>query len=335
MLEPVDIEGFNISAATLHNWRTIQDKGILIGDMVSVIRANDVIPHIVGSYKEERTGAEIEPILPTTCPICGGHVEFEGENLFCKNDECTSQEVARLQHFISKPCMNMKSFGDDTLFQFYQLGYVRSYKDIFHLSEHRSDILELDGFGKKKVNTILSSIESAKQTTLHQFLYSLSIKWLGKAASLQIEKNFKSIEAILDAYHSGTLSNLLLAIPDIGPALTTSFITYLSKNIDMVQELINEGLVFAPVEETSKIENSPITGKTFVITGELYKYRNRTALETYIKSLGGKMSGSVSKKTDYLITNDTSAGSTKTKKAIELSIKILSEMEFIDMCKTK
>lgn len=336
VLKEVHIDGSSVSAATLHNWKYVQDRDIRIGDFVSVIKANDIIPKVVSAYKDERTGSEIIPTLITECPFCGGAVAFkdlmgnENENIFCQNEDCESRTLAKLKHFVSRDALNIKNLGEETIELFYELGLIKNYKDIFLLKEQKDTILTLEGFQEKKVANLLNSIEAAKTTTLSKFIYSFAIKQVGNKVSRIIENTYKNFDNIVKASKENTLYNTLISIKDIGPVIATNFDYYMKRHSNEMIEVLSTGLKIIEVEEPT-ITQSPITGKTFVITGDVNHFKNRKELQAKIESLGGKVTGSVSKNTNFLINNDVNSTSGKNRDAGIYNIPILSEGDFLKM----
>lgn len=270
--------------------------------------------------------------IPTTCPICHGKTELVTENnstvLVCTNDNCKGKLLGKLTHFVSKNAMNIDGLSEQTLEKFIELGWLNSFEDIYYLKYHRDEMLELDGFGEKSVKKLLNSIEKSKEnTTLDRFIYALSIPLIGRSASKTISKHFNG-----DAnkfYNNGLMASFDWAkLDDFGIAMRDSINCYAAKNSYMV-ECLYKIFNFEEVEAVSSSNN--LAGKIFVITGSLNHFANRDEAKDKIEAAGGKVSGSVSAKTSYLVNNDTESTSGKNKKAKELGISIIGEEELIKM----
>ena len=271
--------------------------------------------------------------IPKTCPVCGGKTEIIKDNeskiLICTNDNCKGKLLGKLVHFCSKNAINIEGMSEATLQFLIDKGWVKSFHDIYKLDDHRQNWKEYDGFGDKSVDKLLDAIENSRKTTLDRFIYSLSIPLIGRSASKDIAKYcHNSIDEFTFIIENTSLE--FAAIDGIGLSATTSLDDWWNINRDMFYELI-EKFIFA----TNKKENDNISvdfsEKIFVITGSLTHYKNRDELVSVIESMGGKVSGSVSTKTSYLINNDTQSSSSKNQKAKQLNIPIISEEDFINM----
>lgn len=334
-LETVNIEGVNIARATLHNYGNIEDKDIRIGDTVVVERANDVIPQIVQSIKDLRDGEELIKTPPVNCPICDSITEFEGANLYCTGINCTPQLEGKLKHFASRDAMNIDGFGDKTVEEFFNKGIITSIVDIYSIKDKKEEILKLEGFGEKKFERIVDGVEESKNRELRNFIYGLSIKNIGRSASRDLANEFKSMENILEESRDAeTFKTRLLTVGIFGEIMSQNLIDFLknSENIRVINQLISLGLN-SQLEETEDVgqENSKINGKTFVVTGKVLEFKNRKELQERIEGLGGKVTGSVSGNTDYLINNDKESTSSKNKQAKKLEIPIISEDELLKL----
>ena len=331
-LKTVTIDNVNISRATLHNYRNIKDKDIRINDSVIIKRANDVIPQIVGALKDLRHGNEIEIKEPKECPACGERVEFEGENLYCTNINCTPQIEGKLKHFASRNAMNIDGLGAKTVEIFYREGIINTIVDIYNLEEKKDRIVNLEGFGEKSYEKIIGGVEASKHRELKNFIYSLSIKNIGESASRDLAKEFLSMDEILSSFSNvHKFRERLLSIPDFGNIMVDSIINFLShgKNIDTIKILKSYGVNMT--EEKKEIIENSINENIFVVTGNVNHFANRKELIEKIEGLGGKVSGSVSKNTNYLINNDITSSSSKNKKAKELGVPIITEEDFLKM----
>ena len=326
IITPTKISGSTISRATLHNFEEIKRKDIRVGDAVSVIKSGDVNPKIVAVFKDRRDGSEIEINEPATCPSCGGKTcraklwgdEEESSILKCTNPKCTSKLIGRIQSAVSKKALNIDGLGDSAVELFVQKGYLKSVTDLYSLTKEQ--LLELEGFKDKKAENILKGIEATKGISLEKFVRMLDIELIGERASTKIVETlgYKCLAEDVSV-------ELLKSVEDIGDAGAHNFVEYIRENKDEVNKLFT---IINPVFiETVIEEKEGITGKTFVITGTLSQ--SRDYFSDKITSMGGKVSGSVSKKTDYVLAGD-NAGS-KLEKAESLGVKVLSEEDFNKM----
>lgn len=323
VLEPVLLMGSVISKTTLHNADYVYELGLKIGDTVTLIKAGDVIPEVTGFVKEKRTGNEIEFKMATHCPICNSLLEQkETVAYFCMNENCEARIIESLVHFVSRNAYNIEGLGERIIEEFYNLGYIKNYIDIFNLKNHVLDLKELDGFGEKSINNLLLEIENSKSNSLEKLLFALGIRFVGAKTASLLAINFKSIEVIKNKE-----INDLLEIKDIGEQIANSVYNYFRNedNLKMLDELNNLGLNFNFIEKEININNN-FLNKTFVLTGSLEINREKATL--LIESFGGKVTNSISKKTDVLIAG-LNAGS-KIDKAKNLNITIWNEIEFLD-----
>ena len=325
VFEPVDLDGAITTRATLHNVSYIEDLQLGIGDTIQVYRANMVIPKVHNNLTMSNTWN-----LPDKCPCCGGNVEIHNENgsktLHCMNSDCKAKLLGKLVHFVSKNAINIDGLSEQTLQKFIDLGWLNSFRDIYYLSEHKEELLKLDGFGKKSVDKLLESIEKSRNTTLDRFIYGLCIPLIGRTASKTIAKEFGvgNAEGFYDAWGDYDFTKL----DDFGDAMNDSMQNFFKENYVWISDLIDE----FHVKSTNRVNGEKtLGGKIFVITGSLNHYKNREELASVIEGLGGKVSGSVSSKTSYLINNDITSASGKNKKANELGISIINEEDFIKM----
>ena len=267
--------------------------------------------------------------IPSICPICGADTEiikeYESEVLMCTNDNCKGKLLGKLVHFCSKNAINIEGMSEATLQFLIDKGWIKSFKDIYKLDYYRQNWKEYDGFGDKSVDKLLDAIEDSRNTTLDRFIYSLSIPQIGRSASKDIAKFFNNNYEEFKMY--GTTINYT-QIDGFGESMNNSLHKWLSENHIMMEELAKE---FTFKKEKNNSSSVDLSGKTFVITGSLIHYKNRDELVSIIESMGGKVSGSVSTKTSYLINNDTQSSSSKNQKAKQLNIPIISEEDFINM----
>lgn len=331
IFDPVDLNGAITTRATLHNITYIKDMMLGIGDKIRVYRSNMVIPKVHDSIDKSSNFD-----VPEFCPICKSPTKIVKENnsevLYCTNPNCKGIVLGKLSHAVSRNALNIDNLSEATLEKTIKLGWVSSIKDIYHLSFYKNHMQILDGFGKKSVEKLLDSIEKSRNTNLQRFLYSLSIPLLGNSASKDISEfcgnNFNSF---VDALTEGG-KDAFTSINGIGEALGKSIINYWNKHNEEIMDLAQE-FTFSKDEKIEKVENDKINGKVFVVTGSVNHYKNRNELKADIEKNGGKVTGSVTSKTDYLINNDINSNSSKNKKAKELNIPIITEEQFLSMLK--
>lgn len=326
IFKEVDLDGSVVSRASLHNLSYIENLQLGVRDTITVYKANMIIPQIRDNLTRSNTW-----VLPDKCPNCGGNVEVHNDNgsktLHCVNPNCSAKLLGKLTHFVSKNAANIDRISEQTLQKLIDLGWLKSFKDIYYLSEHKTEMMNLEGFGRKSVEKLLDAIEKSRNITLDRFLYSLSIEQIGRSASKDIAKYcHNSVGEFTFIMQNTSLE--FAAIDGIGVVATTSLDDWWNDNSDMFYELMEE-FTFEKVEEKSG--NADLTGKIFVITGSLNHYKNREELVEVITSCGGKVSGSVSAKTSYLINNNVESTSGKNAKARQIGISILSEDDFLEM----
>lgn len=329
IFEPVDLNGAITTRATLHNITYIKDMMLGIGDRIRVYRSNMVIPKVHDSIDKSGNFS-----IPDKCPICGQPTRIVKENnsevLMCENSDCNGKLLGKLVHAASRNALDIENFSESTIEKFINLGWLNSIKDIYHLSDHENEMKALDGFGKKSVQKLLNSIEESRKTSLERFLYSLSIPLLGKSASMMIadsvDYEFDDFMNIMSTKGAEYFRN----IPGIGDALIDSINNYFKNHYSDVMELAKEFKFETPKSIMSETTNE-LDGKTFVVTGSVNHYANRDALKADIEAHGGKVVGSISSKTNYLINNDINSTSSKNQKAKSLNIPIISEDQFLAM----
>lgn len=336
VLEPCEIDGVSIKRASLANYEDIVRRGIKIGDTVLVIRANDVIPKVVSPIVEERTGLEKDINVATSCPVCGSHVEkeksldgTEGVHLYCINTNCPAQLLGKIQHYASRDALNIDGLGDKTVEQLIDKGLIKSFIDIYNLHQHVEELGTLEKFGKKKIENLLNGIEASKSASLSNLLNALSIRFVGEGTGKRIAEHYVSMDNILNkAENKEEFLADLLSIADIGNATAESIADFFCNedNANLMRELKSHGLTM--LQEVEEKTESNFTGKTVVVTGTLNNY-GRKEIKAKLESLGAKVSGSVSKKTDYVLYG-AEAGS-KYDKAISLGVTVITEEEFENM----
>ena len=335
IFEPVEIDGTTVERASVHNISILTKLDLHIGDTIEVFKANQIIPQVKRNISaDERMALGKEPdyiIIPSVCPICGGATEIKQDNdskvLVCTNDNCKGKLLGKLTHFVSKNAMNVDGLSEQTLEKFIELGWLNDFKDIYHLKDHYDEMVKLDGFGETSVNKLLNAIETSKNTTLDRFTYALSIPLIGRSASKTIAKYFNGdferfyTECCISEFNFSILD-------DFGETMNESIHNYLENNFIKIGILAR----YVNIEKPQTISNSNnLEGKIFCITGSLEHFANRDEAKEKIELAGGKVSGSVSTKTSYLVNNDIASTSGKNKKAKELNIPIINEEELIKM----
>ncbi len=322
VFEPVELEGTTVTRASLHNVSILRALGLGIGDEITVYKANMIIPQVADNLTRSN---DLE--IPAVCPACGEPTTLQDVNgvqsLYCMNPLCSAKQIKGFSHFVSRNAMNIDGLSDATLEKFISMGFLKDLSDIFHLNRHEEAIVEMDGFGRKSYDNLMKSIENARKVAMAKFIYSLGISGIGLANAKVIVSYFeKDFERIIHATEEE-----LVAIDGIGEVLAKAFCDFFANPQRM--QIVNELLAEITFEKEENDSEQTLEGKTFVITGSVERFANRNELKDYIEKLGGKVTGSVSKNTDYLINNDVTSNSSKNKKARELSIPILSEEEFV------
>lgn len=330
-LEEVEVSGSRVKRASLHNFDEIVRKDIKIGDKVFIEKAAEIIPQVVKSIKELRTGEEQEVLAPITCPICGTTLEKEEGlvDLKCPNPSCPAKVQGRFEYFVSRDGMNIIGLGQKIVERFLELGYLNDVTDIYRLSEHREEMEGLEKMGKKSVENLLNSIEESKQREYSKVLYSLGIPEVGKFMANLLADESGSIDRLMEM-----TKDELLMINGVGEKVADSIINFFAseENLEIIEKLKGFGLNFSG-EKQSKVEKNVFEGKTFLVTGKLTKF-TREGIKEEIEKFGGKNLSAVSKNLDYLIVGE-KAGS-KLKKAQEIgTIKIITEDEFFNIVSEK
>ena len=324
ILEPVNVMGSTISKTTLHNEDFVLSKEIKIGDIVGIKKAGDVIPEVVCVLKERRTGLEKDFVMTKTCPICGSSlVKHENESAYyCENKYCDRRKIESLIHFASREAMNITGFGERIIEDFYNFGYIKSILDFYHLDKISEELETLEGFGKKSIDNLLTEIENSKHNSLERLIFGLGIRYVGKKTAKILAKYYKNIDNLFNANYDE-----LEAINDVGVKIANSVYEYIQndENKRLIDNLKILGLNMEYLGNDQ--EKEEFRNKTFVITGTLSTSRDE--IREHIESLGGKVSDSVSKKTDYLILGE-NPGS-KYDKALKLGVKIIKEEELNEM----
>ncbi len=324
-LEPVKLAGSTISRATLHNFDEIQRKDIRIGDTVVIEKGGDVIPKIVSVVLNERQKKSQPSKAPEKCPVCNSKL-FKPESevaFYCENPECSAQIKGRLIHFASRGAMDIEGLGDALIDLFVDKGFITHFSDIYKLKDQRDKLIEIERLGEKSIDNLLQAIEKSKAQPFAKVLFALGIRYVGAGAAQKIADHFNSIDDIIAASEEEISS-----IYEIGPSISKSIRQFFSdkKNIKLIEDLRKSGLTFT--SEKKEVVHSSLTGRTFVLTGTLSNF-SRDEASARIISLGGKVTSSVSKNTDYVVAGE-KAGS-KLSKAESLGVKILDENTFVKM----
>lgn len=324
IFDPVELEGTTVKRASVHNLNIMETLKLGIGDTITVYKANMIIPQIGDNLTKS---GNIE--LPSHCPVCDGTTEIKlmtgTKVLTCTNPNCLAKQVKRFSLFVSRDALNIEGLSEQTLLKFIGLGYIKSFADIFRLESHRDEIVELDGFGKKSYDKLSSSIEKARHTVPTRILVALGIPGVGVTTAAQIARACENKWAKISSLSYGEL----IAINGIGEVMARDYEAFFADehNKSVVLDLVGE----LDIDESYEKAGEALSGEIFVITGSLEHYKSRTELKKEIEAQGGKVAGSVSKNTSYLVTNNPESGSSKNKAAAELGVKIITENEIRTM----
>lgn len=325
---PVELEGTVVSRASVRNVSILKELNLKVGDRIKVYKANMIIPQI----EENLSKTDEEVVLPETCPACDYGVELKSdlgvETLFCSNRLCPAKRIKSFSLFVSRDAMNIENLSEATLEKFIGMGLIKTLPDIFYLKNYRAEITSMEGFGEKSFDNLVNAVEKSKKVTVAKFIYALGISGIGVANGKLIARHFdNNWEKIQNAS-----AEELMQIDGIGEVVANAFVDFLhdDENKKSVEKLLD--IVEFDVEPQG-LTDGDLRGKTFVITGNVHIYKNRNELKSAIEANGGKVTGSVSSNTDFLINNDIDSASSKNKKAKELGIPIISEDEFARMIK--
>ena len=324
--DTVHVDGSLVSKATLHNSDYCIEKDIRVGDIISIRKAGDVIPEVV-EVKLDRREKDLEPFkMIDKCPICGSELIRKDANHFCPNEKCPARNIEKLIHYASRDAMNFDGFGERIIEDFYNMGYINNFSDFYDLGKYKDELMTLEGFGEKSINNLLEAIENSKSNSLERLIYALGIRYVGKKTAKIFAYMFNTLDTFMASDYE-TLKN----INEIGEIIAKSVVDYFSdeNNIKEINKLRELGINFKYLGNKIDNSNENINGKTFVITGTLSK--SRDYYKEILESLGGNVTGSVTKKTDYVLLGE-NPGS-KYDKAKELDIAIISEDDFNDMIK--
>ena len=324
VFEPVELEGTTVSRASVHNVSIVKQLKLGIGDTIRVYKANMIIPQIA-----ENLTCSGNLVIPDTCPACGGEARVCKENdveaLYCMNPDCAAKKIRGFTLFASRDAMNIDGLSQSTLEKFIAMGFIHEFADIFQLGRHKDAIIQMEGFGEKSYENLILSLDKARNTTLSRVIYSLGIPGIGLANAKVICRHFKDD---LSSVRQASMEEIS-AIDGIGPVLAGNIYSYFhdKENNQKLDRLMGFLILHAEAASQTQI----FAGVTFVITGSVTHFANRNEMKALIESLGGKVTGSVTGKTTYLINNDTMSNSSKNKKAKELGIPIISEEEFLKL----
>lgn len=324
IFEPVELEGTTVSRASVHNVSILEELALGIGDEITVYKANMIIPQIADNLT--RSG---NLTIPDTCPVCGEKTLIKQQNdvkvLYCVNEKCQAKHVKGFTHFVSRDAMNIDGLSEATLEKFIQKGFIKEFADLFHLNRYKDDIIAMEGFGEKSYDRLISSIEEARKVTPVKLIYSLGIANIGLSNAKLICRHFDNdIEQVV---HAG--QEEIVGIDGIGGVIAESLTEYFrdEENVRCFYDLLKE----VELLQENISSDGKLNGLVFVITGNVEHFANRNELKAYIEQNGGKTTGSVTSKTNYLINNDVHSASSKNKKAQELGVKIISEEEFLKL----
>jgi len=324
IFEPVELEGTTVSRASVHNVSILEELALGIGDEITVYKANMIIPQIADNLT--RSG---NLTIPDTCPVCGEKTQIKQQNdvkvLYCVNENCQAKHVKGFTHFVSRDAMNIDGLSEATLEKFIQMGFVKEFADLFHLNRYKDDIIAMEGFGEKSYDRLISSVEEARKVTPAKLLYSLGIANIGLSNAKLLCRHFDNdIEQIM---HAG--QEEIVGIDGIGEVIAESLTDYFKdeENVRCFYDLLKE----VELLQENISSDGKLNGLVFVITGNVEHFANRNELKAYIEQNGGKTTGSVTGKTNYLINNDVHSASSKNKKAQELGVAIISEEEFLKL----
>lgn len=324
VFDPVELEGTTVSRASVHNVSILKELELGIGDTLQVYKANMIIPQIAENLTRSRNLQ-----IPDTCPACGSEAKIIKENeveaLYCTNPDCAAKKIKAFTLFVSRDAMNIDGLSEATLEKFIARGFIHTFGDIFEISRYKDEIMEMEGFGQKSFDNLMESLENARKTTLAKVIYSLGIANIGLANAKVICRHFNNS---LDAIRKADLEEIS-AIDGIGPVIARNLVDYFHKEEN--NQKLDYLMQHLHIQQEEIKSQQIFAGMNFVITGSLNHFSNRNEAKNLIESLGGKVTGSVTGKTTYLINNDTASNSSKNKKARELGIPILSEEEFLKL----
>ena len=324
ILAPVRVAGSTVQRATLNNEDFIKEKGLMIGDIVALHKAADVIPEVTGPVLSRRDGTQTKWVMPSNCPVCGHPLNKVKNMHYCLNPECNSRKIEKMIHFASRNAMDIDGMGANVIEEFFAEGFLHDIPDIYHLSDHATEIKELDGWSDKSMNSLLDAIEASKKQSMERLLFGIGIKEVGEKMAKVLSKRYKNLDELAKANEED-----LLKIPDVGPVAAKSIVDFFmnDKNKAEIELLRQDGLNFDYLGTDTLDVNSFFYGKTIVLTGTLTRY-SRQEMTDILEGIGAHCAGSVSKKTDLVIAGP-GAGS-KLDKANELGIEVIDEDKALD-----
>ena len=323
IFEPVELEGTTVSRASVHNVSIVEELKLGIGDRITVYKANMIIPQIAENLTKSGSLQ-----IPAVCPVCGGETKIQNVNdtktLYCTNPACAAKKIKSFTLFVSRDALNIDGLSEATLEKFISMGFIHEYADLFHLSDYKEEITSMEGFGEKSYSNLMDSIEKARTTTLPRVIYGLGIANIGLVNAKMLCRHFDYDLTALQNAKEEELS----AIEGVGEVIAGAFVRYMSdaEHVRQIENLLPQLHIEKP-ENSGASQN--LAGLSFVVTGTLNNFENRNALKEEIEKRGGKVTGSVTSKTECLINNDVTSASSKNKKAKELQVPILSEEEFL------
>jgi len=328
IFEPVELEGTTVSRASVHNISIVKELKLGIGDTIEVYKANMIIPQIAQNLTKSGSLA-----IPDKCPVCGEktsiHKENDVEVLFCENPDCLAKKIKSISLFVSRDAMNIDGMSEATIEKFISKGFLHELADLFKLNRYKDEIISMDGFGEKSYEKLVKAAETAKITTTAKFIYSLGIANIGLSNAKMVCKAFSND---LEKIRHASIDELV-EIDGVGEIIAESFVKFFANenNNHMVDDLLD----IVTLEDEENDNANDMDGMNFVITGSVNHFSNRSEVKELIEGRGGKVTGSVTSKTKYLINNDSTSNSSKNKKAKELGVQIITEDEFIDMFSIK
>lgn len=328
IFEPVELEGTTVSRASVHNISIVRELKLGIGDEIEVYKANMIIPQIAKNLTESDS---LE--IPDKCPVCGEktviHKENDVEVLFCENPDCLAKKIKSISLFVSRDAMNIDGMSEATIEKFIARGFLHELADLFKLERYKDEIISMEGFGEKSYEKLIKAADAAKVTTTAKFIYSLGISGIGLSNAKMICKAFDND---FDKIRKVSREELI-EIDGVGEVLADSFVRFFEKENN--NHVVDDLLKIIKMEDSESSVQNDMEGMNFVITGSVNHFSNRGAVKELVESRGGKVTGSVTSKTKYLINNDSTSNSSKNKKAKELGVQIITEDEFIDMFSVK
>ncbi len=328
IFDTVELEGTKVSRASVHNISIMEGLELGVGDEILVFKANMIIPQIADNLTRSSN-----IVIPDRCPVCNQKTEIRDLNgvksLYCTNPKCQAKHVKSFSHFVSRDALNIDGLSEATLEKFIQKGFLRSFKDLYHLEEYRDEIITMEGFGEKSYNNLIDSIEKSRKTTLAKLIYGLGIDNIGLSTAKIIVKQLDNDSQKVVMADEEELTG----IEGIGEVIAASFVNYFKdeENVKLYNSILSE--LELVVEDN--MAGDSLAGKTFVITGSVEHFANRNELKEYIESLGGKVTGSVTKNTSYLINNDITSSSSKNKTAAKLNVPVITENDFLELAGNK